>query len=202
MTRIDPRNAIRHLYGDRWGYEVSYDEEQRIQATQGSSTYGEIMPTALDQLIDALDMEDDDVFFDLGSGMGKVVLQVAMTCQLRRCVGIELVDSRHEVACEALASAREQGLLKTEDVVFQHADLQRAKLSDATVIYTCSTAFSDAFMEKLVRRLARLPEGIRLASLLELDENPWFEIDDVLRLDVSWRRKAKMHVYRLARPLR
>ncbi|MEM6993482.1 MAG: hypothetical protein AAF721_23410 [Myxococcota bacterium] len=199
MTRRDPRNAIRHLYADRWGYDVSRAEESKVQATEGSSTYGEIMPTALDELIDALDMDDGDTFFDLGSGMGKVVLQVAMTVAIKRCVGIELVDSRHKIAQEVLVQAREQKLLKTDDVTFRNSDMLRARLTGATVLYTCSTAFSDEFMAKLVHRLARLPVGIRLATLLDIEDNDWFELDDVLRLDVTWRRRAKMHVYRLVR---
>ncbi len=191
---------MRRLYRDVDGFEIAKSQERRIERVESSPTYGEIMPTALDQLIDALEMEEDDVFFDLGSGMGKVVLQVAMTARLKQCVGIELVDSRHRVACEVLADARAQGLLRTDDVVFRHSDMLRARLSGATVVYTCSTAFSDVFMAKLVARLARLPAGLRVATLLDLEDNPWFELDDVLRLDVSWRRRAKMHVYRLVRP--
>lgn len=197
MTRHDPRTAIRRLYADRWGYDVSRAEESRVKASEGSSTYGEMMPSAVDRLVDALDLEPHDVFYDLGSGMGKVVIQVAMTVEIAACVGIELVDSRHKTACDVLATAREQGVLRTSNVRFRNRDMLRARCSDATVIYTCSTAFSDGFMTKLVSRLARLRPGVRLASLLDLDENPWFALEDVLRLDVTWRRNAKMHVYRL-----
>lgn len=200
MSRFDPRTAIRRLYNDRWGYDVTLAEEARVQQSEGCSTYGEIMPTALDQLIDALELEPDDVFYDLGSGIGKVVLQVAMTCKLAQCVGIELVDNRHDIACEVLEQARTEGLLKTEDVRLRNSDMLRARLDGATVVYTCSTAFSDVFMARLTRRLSAQPAGLRVATLLDLEENPWFELEDVLRLDMSWRRRAKMHVYRLVRP--
>ena len=197
MRPPDPRTALRRLYADRWGYDVTADEDRRVEATAGSSTYGEIMPSALDHLIDALDPDDRDTFFDLGSGLGKVVVQAAMTRTMKACVGIELVQGRHRVACEVLAQARREGLLATGDVRFRHADMLRARLDGATIVYTCSTAFSDAFMARIARRLARLPEGLRLATLLDLDENPWFRLEDVLRLDMSWRRRAKVHVYRL-----
>ena len=71
MTIIDPRNVVRRLYAGHWGYDVTAAEDARVVATEGSSTYGEMMPSAVDQLIDALDPEEDDVFYDLGSGMGK-----------------------------------------------------------------------------------------------------------------------------------
>ena len=200
MSTIDPRNTVRRLYEGKWGYAVSDVEEARVGATQGSSTYGEMLPTAVDQLVDALDPSEHDVFYDLGSGMGKVVMQVAMTRKLAACVGIELVASRHRVACEVLARAREEGLLRTADVSFRNSDMLRARISDATIIYTCSTAFSDAFMARVARRVAGLASGLRLATLLDLDDNPWFSLEDVLRLDVSWRRRAKLYIYRLTSP--
>ena len=69
----------------------------------------------------------------------------------------------------------------------------------ATLVYCCSTAFPDPFMMAIARKLARREEGLRLATLLDLDENPWFSLEQVLRLDMTWRRRSKVHVYRLTR---
>ncbi|GIL50972.1 hypothetical protein Vafri_7046 [Volvox africanus] len=41
----------------------------------------------------------EPVLVDLGSGLGRLVLQVACSASLRRCVGIELSASRHKQAC-------------------------------------------------------------------------------------------------------
>ena len=202
MSRYDPRIAVRRLFSDTWGYDVSKDEDQAVKATGGSSTYGEIMPTALDRLIESLDPEPEDVFFDLGSGLGKVILQVAMTVELRQCIGIELVESRHRAAMAALARARAAGYLETEDVRFRKADILRARLTGATILYTCSTAFPEGFMMRVAERVAGLREGVRLVTLQELDENPWFDTEEVLRLDMSWKRRTKVHVYRLTRSRR
>lgn len=202
MTRFDPRIAVRRLFSDTWGYDVSKDEDLAVKATGGSSTYGEIMPAALDHLIDALEPEPEDVFFDLGSGLGKVILQVAMTVQVEQCIGIELVESRHREAMAALARARAAGYLRTEDVRFRKADILRARLTGATILYTCSTAFPEGFMMRVAERVANLAEGVRLVTLQELDDNPWFEREELLRLDMSWRRRSKVHVYRLTRSRR
>ena len=164
-----------------------------------SPTYGEITPTAVARLVESLDPGPDDVFYDLGSGLGKVVLQVAMTRRLARCVGLELAPARHRVAVEVLGQAREEGLLRTEDVRLREQDILRARMPDATLVYCCSTAFPDPFMMAIARKLARREEGLRLATLLDLDENPWFSLEQVLRLDMTWRRRSKVHVYRLTR---
>jgi len=75
----------------------------------------------------------------------------------------------------------------------------RARLGDATVVYTCSTAFSTPFMNQLAARLARLRPGLRWVSTQDLDNNPWFALEELHRLDMSWRRHSKVHVYRLLR---
>jgi hypothetical protein len=75
------------------------------------------------------------------------------------------------------------------------ADMLRCPLEDATVVYTCSTAFSSAFMRRLVRRLATLPKLRMLVSLQDLDPHRAFELREVMRLDASWTRRTQVHVY-------
>ena len=49
MLRIVPGDPIAAML-----FDVGGAEDQRVRETEGSSTYGEIMPSALDELIDAL----------------------------------------------------------------------------------------------------------------------------------------------------
>lgn len=197
----DPKTLLRRLYRREFGYDVSKADDARVAATQASSTYGELMPAATDHLVEHLALGRNDVFYDLGSGLGKVVLQVALRAPVRRCIGIELVRSRHRVAQRILAELRDQGRLRAAECGFRLGDMMRARLSDATVVYTCSTAFSTAFMNDLARRLAGLSQGLRWVSTQDVDDNPWFELEDVLRLDMSWRRRSKVYVYRLVERL-
>lgn len=198
----DPRAVLRRLYLYEHGYELDEADEARVRATQSSPTYGEIMPTATDHLVEHLRMGSDDVFYDLGSGVGKVVLQVGMRAAIRRCVGVELVRSRHHIARRMLHEVRATGLLRARECEVRCADFMRAPLGDATVVYTCSTAFSTAFMNELAGRLSLLSTGLRWVSTQDVDENPWFQLEDVLRLDMSWRRRTHVYVYRLTRSRR
>lgn len=188
---------LRRLYGSEHGYELEPDEDARVSATGSSSTYGEIMPTAVTKLVDHLRLGRRDAFYDLGSGVGKVVLQVALTAPVTKCVGIELVRSRHLVARRMLDRLRPTGLLRARACAFRQTDFMRAQLGDATVVYTCSTAFSTPFMNELAARLARLRPGLRWVSTQDVDDNEWFRLEDLIRLDMSWRRRSKVHVYRL-----
>ena len=114
--------------------------EKVVFDRRSSPVYGEIMPAATAQLLEHLRLGSHDVLYDLGSGVGKLVLHAAMRCRLRQAVGIELVKPRHRMAEQALLRAREEGLLRTERVSFWRRDFMRADLFDATVVYSCSTA--------------------------------------------------------------
>ena len=72
----------------------------------------------------------------------------------------------------------------------------RTPLDDATIIYTCSTAFSDAFMVRLARRLAALPRARKIVSLQDFTDPPeGFELAEIYKLDASWKRRTKVRVY-------
>lgn len=43
-------------------------------------------------MINEIQINEDDVFVDLGSGVGQVVLQVAAASKCKRCIGIERAD--------------------------------------------------------------------------------------------------------------
>lgn len=50
-------------------------------------------------MIDQIEITEDDVFVDLGSGVGQVVLQMAAATSCKICLGIERADvpSRYAV---------------------------------------------------------------------------------------------------------
>lgn len=43
-------------------------------------------------MIDLINITEDDIFIDLGSGVGQIVLQMAATTQCKICWGIEKAD--------------------------------------------------------------------------------------------------------------
>ncbi len=198
-----PRVAIQRLYRGLHGYyDLSGDEEDRILRARSSSMYGEIMPAATEALLDHLNLGPKDVLYDLGSGLGKFVIQAAMSRPLKKCVGIELASSRARIAREMLHEVRRAGLLETKDVHLEEGDFMRHDLSDATAIYTCSTAFPATLVDRMVFRLSSLKKGLLLASVRDLDDNPYFEQVDELRLDMSWKRRSRVYIYRLIRSRR
>lgn len=199
MAGVDLQEAprvLRGLYRGIDGFDVPDGAERVVVNRRSSPLYGEIMPTATFRLLEYLDLGKGDVLYDLGSGVGKLVVAAAMHRRLTRVVGLELVRPRHLMAEEALARARAAKVLRTRQVDLLQQDFMRADLSDATVVYSCSTAFPAELMRRLARKLSHLPRGTRFVSLQDLDDNPWWDLEEVVRLDMSWRRRRKVHLYR------
>lgn len=197
MSNEDPRTVVRRLYRGIDGFDIARGEVRKVRAARSRATYGEIRPAATLHLLEALQLTRRDVFYDLGSGVGKVVLLAGMVTAAKRCVGVELAADRIAHARGVLEEAQAQRLVRRRRVEFREADILRTDLSDATVLYTCSTAFPTAFMGRLMRKLAALQRPLTFATLQVLDDHPAFEKQRVLRLDMTWRRRAKVYIYRV-----
>lgn len=192
----DPNTLLRELYRGIDGWEIPRADERRVERSHGSPTYGELMPTATMRLLAQLELEPHDQFVDLGAGVGKVVLLAAMRTRVGSALGVELSRSRVALASEVIERARAAQLEGSERVDVVEGDMLKIELPQATVVYTCSTAFSESFMERLRRRLAALPRLRKLASLQSFERpHPGFELTEIYKLDASWKRKTKVHVY-------
>jgi len=102
------KSLIEDLYGGLFdGFGISKKEKRatnnfiRELDGFGSATYGEITADSVSQLIDLLNIRAQDVFFDLGCGVGKAVIQVALETHCKLSVGVELSKSRYGASIQA-----------------------------------------------------------------------------------------------------
>lgn len=204
MRRLsEAQRTIRRLYRDVDGYTVDELKEQALaEENKTSLLYGELGLAASEHLLDALAPTADSVLWDLGSGLGKLVLMAALRGPWQRAVGVELSPERAARAAEVLSVARAQGLHEiTARAKLLKGDFMKKRMAGATHVYACSTAFPEPLMRRLSDKLARLEAGLVFASLQALDdEDPHFSLERELRLDTTWRRRVPVYMYRLTHP--
>ena len=192
----DVRKTVRRLYRNVDGFSIPKSEEKHVRASKGSPVYGELTPTGIARLLEYLKLGPRDVFYDLGAGSGKVVIQTALTARVRKAIGVELASTRVADANRVLRAARGAGLLRARACAFREQDLLETYLSDATVIYTCSTAFSNRFLTAIASRVATLRGPIRFLTLQELADPPArFKRVATLRVETTWTRRCGVAVY-------
>lgn len=175
-----------------------------------TAIYGEVDPRGLASVIKKLGgLKSTDTFFDLGSGLGKAVLQVYASTPAARVVGVELAEARHKGAVDALAVLRHRfpilagALDEGRSVKFVHEDVLKADLQGATVVWMGSLAFPQALMGKIAERLLEhASSGCRVVTMIEFPplEPPRKRTlvqREELEVQVRWShaKEAKLFVY-------
>lgn len=98
--------ALEKLYaGLDNGDEIPFSEHKAIDDSGGEQAYGELTVRGTRELRPLLEPVPGDIFYDLGSGTGRCVVQAAVEWPIERAVGIELSASRHGAGEMALARA-------------------------------------------------------------------------------------------------
>lgn len=110
---------------------------------------------------------DRDVFVDLGSGKGRVVLQAARRYPFKRVIGVELSDELTEVAAANLRISRDQ--LRCPHVELVTADASEwMPPDDLTIAYLYNPFRRQTFsrvMERLFEGVDRTGRPLRLIYL-------------------------------------
>jgi len=190
------QDYITAVYQNVTGF-ISYQpgEKEKNEKSKVFLTYGEILYPSVNKLIEYLDINDQDVFYDLGSGVGKVALQFLLKTPVKKAQGIEASNARHQHAekvyktvqtefPELFASGRE---LKSSQDNFLEADI-----SDATIIYTCSTCFSEELLKSLAEVFDRCPNLRYIISMKAISSKLPF--DSIIDVDCTW-DKSRCHIY-------
>ncbi len=134
-------------------------------------TYGEVLPDAFTEtILPFLALETSDVFYDLGCGTGKIVVQVALETHIRNANGIELMQNRvleGERALKRLVTAYPEELVYKHirivqgDICHPPSDLN---LMDATVIFINNVLFPPELMFAVCELLGRMKSLKRIVT--------------------------------------
>lgn len=122
-------------------------------------------------MIDQIEISADDVFIDLGSGVGQVVLQMAATKPTKVCWGIERADVPSKYAVDMDDNFKawmkwfgkkfgEYQLIKGDFLADEH----REKINTATIVFVNNFAFGPTVDHQLKERFADLRDGAKIVS--------------------------------------
>jgi ubiquinone/menaquinone biosynthesis C-methylase UbiE len=110
----------------------------------------------IEKMMELANVKDDDVFYDLGCGDGRVLIKVAKEKKIR-CVGIEI---KRELVEEARKKVAKEGLESLIKII--HGDIFQESFSDATIVYLYLTTELNAQLRPKLER--ELRKGTRVIS--------------------------------------
>jgi len=142
-------------------------ESQAPSACCNVEGYGEMAPEAVEAIAALLQLSDQPVssFFDLGSGVGKLVLHMAVKGYARLSSGVELNTARHALAVElaerVLPNTTQftsavlpfHGDLPSEGVNLMQGDMLQANFSSASMLYLNPPCLPCPVRQKLVQKI-------------------------------------------------
>ena len=137
-------------------------------------TYGEILPNSVTKMFTEINPNKDDVFYDFGSGFGKVVIQSYLLTPIKKSMGIEIVENRNiiaEQAKERLING-EHFKSKYKSIQFIQDDFFNVDTSDGTIFYLCSTCFENNLMNQLYEKITKSPNLIYILTLKPFERTP------------------------------
>jgi SAM-dependent methyltransferase len=149
----------------------------------------------------------DDVFIDLGSGMGRVAFQAALRYPFKRVIGVELSRRLHETAVENIARNRDR--LRCRDVQLVCSDVLHYDIpDDVTVVFFNNPFTGEIFVAAIDRLLAsidRTPRQVRVVYFNPIEHERIMRTGRAqlvkrvggLRPDREWARSNSTHVYSL-----
>lgn len=165
------REMLRHIVQQVYNYAVSEPGKLNQYEPFSPEVYGETSFELVCQMIDEINIGQDDVFIDLGSGVGQVVLQVAALTKAKVCIGIEKADVPSRYAENMDQKFRtwmkwfgkkygEYQLLKGDFLADEH----REKIMSASVVFVNNFAFGPNVDHSLKERFADLRDGAKIVS--------------------------------------
>lgn len=160
------------------------------------TTYGEMLPSSVTKIINFLKINNNDVFYDLGSGSGKFVTQIYLQTPAAKSTGIEIVKFRHNIASK-ISNKIKFTFNKPQELVFINGDILTQNLNDATIIYMCSTCFSEDFLTNIVNKLSSNTNLRAIVTLKKIDNTkiPYLHKYTALPTPCTWSSSVTSHIY-------
>lgn len=168
------RNGITDLlFERRLGVRTSGDVElQELGiAADGREKYRPVGWLTLRRILPPSAVTTDDVFLDIGSGMGRAVL-LAAAYPFRRVIGVELSPRLVDIAHDNVDRCRAR--LRCKDVVLVNADALEYEIpDDVTVVFMNNPvrgAIFAAVVEHMLDSYDRRPRTMRLVYASPIEE--------------------------------
>lgn len=161
------------LLNRNFNFKGNYDE---------NLVYGEVTKKGVETLISKIlkykkDFSDSDVFVDVGSGSGKLILHSAIKLPIKTFIGLEIVEQRNQYAKRISEQVHP---IYDKKLFFLNKDFRNFDLSFAKIIFCNNLCFSKDLNFTLMNNI---PFGCHVIVSKPLN----FRIlKESFTLDVSW----------------
>ena len=188
---------IKRIYGGMSGYmndTSAYDSKFAL-------TYGEVTVDGIKQLSAIFHRIHPittypvarRVFYDLGSGIGKIVITMASLVPSLISKGVELVNERHNMAMTAYRNIKEHSIRSRVELI--HGSFLDRSLSDAAWIYISNLCFSSEINDQISEKLGKELQEHALIVCSKPLTHPSLQLIQQTTLAQTWQTESAVFVY-------
>lgn len=167
-------------------------------------TYGEMEYEGMEKILEYLNnkLVKFNYFIDLGSGRGKLSLQLANFPHVINSVGIELVKERHYDA-EKIKMELTRFKDTIKKVIFINDDFNNVKLSKyidgVTLVWFNNLCFTQELTNKIFNKLINIlpPQSIIACSRKYLLDRSKLSKFGTLQVPMSWNKNSTIYLYKI-----
>lgn len=175
--------SLEEVYSDNSLYGMKHDKY--------NITYGEIMCNSIDNIFKNITFNKNDVVYDLGSGGGKLLIYIYLKYKLD-CVGIEIMEKRHNKAIEI--SKKYKNNKQKNTLKFLHDDFFNISFSKGTIFYSCNTMWDDDMNNKILNKILK-ESNMKYVLLAKPCDHDKLKLYKTITVDWSWSKNSKLHIY-------
>lgn len=145
--------------------------------------YGETPLTTLELITKECQLTNKDTIFELGAGRGRGCfwLNILLGCKV---VGIEYIPEFVEKAQAVIKKYR------LKNIEIKQQDFLKTNFKGATVIYLYGTCMDQESIQRLIRKLLKLPSGTKIITvsyaLKDYTDAPCFETLKRFKANFTW----------------
>lgn len=152
--------------------------------------YSEVLRTGVDTIISKINKykkpTEKDVFVDVGSGCGKLVIHISISSNIKTLVGVELLAQRHNYA----KYIKQNIISDNNSVFFINKDIKDFDLSIATIVFINDLCLDNRLVLDIYESL---PKGCHFMLSRKIDECKVMK--EEFNIDVSWGGQLKLYYY-------
>ncbi len=175
---------------------------QRNYSQEYNTTYGEMTYEGIDLINKKCNPNDDiNVFVDIGSGRGKLVLWYASEPNINKSIGIELVEERHQ---DALKVKEQIGFKEITDKVeligknFLDIDFKTLiNPYSKVLIWLSNLCFNQDITDKVFDKITKdFPVGTIICCSKQTS-NPNIKFIESITVPMSWSSGSNVYIYKI-----
>jgi hypothetical protein len=161
---------LNSIFDEHFHHQIPQEERELFEYHNSSATYGCTNDIFVHEMVNACNMSENDVFVDLGSGLGKVVLQVSLIANPKRAIGIELSGTRVDMSHEILESLNEEGMNLNAEFI-SDTFLNPKTWNDATIVFSWCYRF-----KHLLPDIAKIAKDCDTLKYIALHDGTFEEV--------------------------